>query len=117
MAERTAEVHQLRGQVLDGVRARAQEIKQESGRLKGKVGIITGVGPEVGIGVSVFTGNKSYVNVVCRQLLLSYFLKKARHPWCRRRSWEYAERYIVQVSNTFICLIIITKVFRSWFHI
>ncbi|XAO24390.1 hypothetical protein I312_103190 [Cryptococcus bacillisporus CA1280] len=52
MAERTAEVHQLRGQVLDGVRARAQEIKQESGRLKGKVGIITGVGPEVGIGTA-----------------------------------------------------------------
>lgn len=73
----------MRRQILDGVQARAQEIKQESGRLKGKVGIITGVGPEVGIGVSVFTGNKGYVNVVCRQLLLSYFLKKARHPWCR----------------------------------
>ncbi|KAL0245724.1 hypothetical protein I308_104859 [Cryptococcus tetragattii IND107] len=52
MAERTAEVYQLRGQVLDGVRARAQEIKNESGRLKGKVGIITGVGPEVGIGTA-----------------------------------------------------------------
>lgn len=37
MAERTAEVYQLRGQVLDGVRARAQEIKNESGRLKGKL--------------------------------------------------------------------------------
>ncbi|KIR41562.1 2,4-dienoyl-CoA reductase [Cryptococcus deuterogattii Ram5] len=65
MAERTAEVYQLRGQVLDGVRARAQEIKRESARLKGKVGIITGVGPESGIGVSVLTGNKNYVNVMC----------------------------------------------------
>ncbi|KNX50067.2 2,4-dienoyl-CoA reductase [Cryptococcus deuterogattii R265] len=52
MAERTAEVYQLRGQVLDGVRARAQEIKRESARLKGKVGIITGVGPESGIGAA-----------------------------------------------------------------
>lgn len=117
MAERTAEVYQLRGQVLDGVRARAQEIKNESGRLKGKAGIITGVGPEVGIGVSVFTENKSYVNVMCRQLLLNYLPKKACHPWCRYRSWEYAERYIMQVSNTFICLIIMTKAFRSWFRI
>lgn len=90
MAERTAEVYQLRGQVLDGVRARAQEIKRESARLKGKVGIITGVGPESGIGVSVLTGNKNYVNVMCRQLLLNSLAKKACHPW--GRPWEYAER-------------------------
>ncbi|OWZ67385.1 hypothetical protein AYX15_01530 [Cryptococcus neoformans] len=52
MEERTDEVYKLRGQVLDGVRARAEEPQRTSERLRGKVGIITGVGPETGIGTA-----------------------------------------------------------------
>lgn len=62
MEERTAEVYKLRGQVLDGVRARAEEPQRTSGRLRGKVGIITGVGPETGIGVRILTGSKICVD-------------------------------------------------------
>ncbi|AAW45589.1 hypothetical protein CNBH3520 [Cryptococcus deneoformans B-3501A] len=52
MEERTTELYKLRGQVLEGVRARAQEPQKKSDRLRGKVGIITGVGPETGIGTA-----------------------------------------------------------------
>lgn len=62
MEERTDEVYKLRGQVLDGVRARAEEPQRTSERLRGKVGIITGVGPETGIGVGALTGSKICVD-------------------------------------------------------
>ncbi|WVO21159.1 uncharacterized protein IAS62_002465 [Cryptococcus decagattii] len=75
IAERTAEVNQLRRQILDGVQARAQEIKQESGRLKGKVGIITGVGPEVGIGTAA---SKLFSKEGTSSLLVSYL--KEHYP-------------------------------------
>ena len=42
-----------RNQVLDQVTEKAQK-KQVSKRMEGKVGIITGVGPEAGIGVGIF---------------------------------------------------------------
>lgn len=83
MEERTTELYKLRGQVLEGVRARAQEPQKKSDRLRGKVGIITGVGPETGIGVSFLTERKKYVDVMCRQLLLNSLQKKACHPLCR----------------------------------
>ncbi len=41
---------EIRGKVLDSVHHRAKG-KEGSGRMKGKVGVITGAGPEMGIGV------------------------------------------------------------------
>lgn len=41
-----------RGQVLDRITSGLKD-KEGAGRLKGKVGIITGVGPPTGIGVSL----------------------------------------------------------------
>ncbi|WVQ74174.1 hypothetical protein IAR50_003767 [Cryptococcus sp. DSM 104548] len=53
LAAQSAEAIHLRAQVLDAVRSRADDIPAGgSGKLKGKVGAITGVGPETGIGTA-----------------------------------------------------------------
>jgi hypothetical protein len=43
---------EIRSKALEAVHARAKSM-EGGGRMKGKVGVITGVGPEMGIGVSV----------------------------------------------------------------
>ncbi|ODN94661.1 2,4-dienoyl-CoA reductase [Cryptococcus wingfieldii CBS 7118] len=53
LAAQSAEAIHLRAHVLDAVRSRADHIPEGgSGKLEGKVGAITGVGPESGIGTA-----------------------------------------------------------------
>ena len=44
---------EIRGKALQAVEERSRSTKGGGERMKGKVGIITGVGPESGIGVSL----------------------------------------------------------------
>lgn len=43
-------IREVRRKTLEGVQTRMQK-REGSGRMQGKVGVITGVGPELGIGV------------------------------------------------------------------
>ena len=47
---------EIRKRVLEAVESRARA-KDGLGRIKGKVGVITGVGPEMGIGVSLVSSS------------------------------------------------------------
>ncbi|WVO14245.1 hypothetical protein L204_101877 [Cryptococcus depauperatus] len=51
-ADKISTALKLRDHLLDNARHQAQEIKKGSERLRGRVGIITGVGPELGIGTA-----------------------------------------------------------------